>query len=120
MTCIVTGRDHALCMLSSTRHMLNQEACISASVHGIRLHLLLTVQVCLMALYSSPVESGVWQFGPVPDRNAARQMGRQLHADRYITKGTRQQTWKHGACREHYMDQPLNKSVAQYMLHRQP
>jgi len=30
------------------------------------------------------------QLGPVPDGKAARQMGRQLRADRYITRSSRQ------------------------------
>jgi len=56
MMCVVVVQVCGFCMLFCIANVLNQEACVSASVHGITLHLLLTVQVCLLALCRSPVE----------------------------------------------------------------
>ena len=79
-------------MLFCIANALNQEACTSASVHGVTLHLLLTVQVCLMALYKNSVEFELLAtcVAPVANTNAARQMGKQLCADRYVTRSSRQ------------------------------
>ncbi len=56
MISFVMVQDCAFCMLFCIANVLNQEASVSASAHGITLHLLLPVQVCSMALYRSPVE----------------------------------------------------------------